>query len=61
MPRVFEHGAARADYGVVLAEKPLAVDEAATRALRERQRRARNWPQTPVISWEPSDTEMAAE
>jgi N-methylhydantoinase B len=53
--------AARADYGVVLAENPLAVDEAATLASRERLRRARNWPQTPAISWDPSDTDMAAE
>jgi N-methylhydantoinase B len=53
--------AARADYGVVLAENPLAIDEAATRTLRERLRRARNWPQTPAISWDPSDTDMAAE
>ena len=53
--------AALADYGVVLAENPLAVDEAATRTLRERLRRARNWPQTPAISWEPPDTAMAAE
>jgi hypothetical protein len=45
----------------VLAEKPLAVDEAATRALRERLRRVRNWPQTPAISWEPPDAAMAAE
>ena len=53
--------AAGADYGVVLVEKPLAVDEAATRALRERLRRARNWPQTPAISWERPDTAIAAE
>jgi N-methylhydantoinase B len=53
--------AARADYGVVLAGKPLAVDEAATRALREQLRRTRNWPQTPDISWEPPDLAAAAE
>jgi hypothetical protein len=53
--------AARADYGVVVVAEPMAVDEVATRALRERQRRARNWPQTPAISWEPSDIAMAAE
>jgi N-methylhydantoinase B len=53
--------AARADYGVALVENPLAVDEAATGTLRERLRRARNWPQAPVISWEPPDTAMAAE
>ena len=46
---------------VVLAENPLAVDEAATLASRERLRRARNWPQTPAISWDHSDTDMAAE
>jgi N-methylhydantoinase B len=52
---------ARADYGVVLAENPLAVDAAATRALREQLRRTRNWPQTPDISWEPPDLAVAAE
>jgi N-methylhydantoinase B len=44
--------AARVDYGVVLAGSPLAVDEPATRALRERLRRSRNWPRVPAISWE---------
>jgi len=53
--------AARANYGVVLADSPPAVDEAATRALRERLRRTRNWPRTPTISWEPPVTAMAAE
>ena len=53
--------AARADYGVVLAVKPFAVDEAATRALRERLRLTRNWPRTPAISWEPPDLAVAAE
>jgi hypothetical protein len=52
---------ARADYGVVLAGDPLAVDEAATRALRERLRHARNWPRTPDISWELPDLADAAE
>ena len=52
---------ARADYGVVLVGKPLVVDEAATRALRERLRLRRNWRQTPAISWEPPVTAMAAE
>ena len=52
---------ARADYGVVFAGNPLAVDEAATRALREELRRSRNWPQTPDISWEPPDLAVAAE
>jgi hypothetical protein len=53
--------AARADYGVVLAGKPLTVDEAATWALRERLRRARNWSHTPAISREPPGIAMAAE
>jgi N-methylhydantoinase B len=53
--------AARADYGVVLAGEPLAVDEAATSALREALRRTRNWPRTPAISWEPPSMAMAAE
>jgi len=52
---------ARANYGVVLAGKPLAIDEMATRALREKLRRTRNWPQTPAISWAPSGISMAAE
>jgi hypothetical protein len=53
--------AARADYGVVLAGKPLAVDEAATQALREGQCRKRNWRQIPNISWEPPELAVAAE
>ena len=53
--------AARADYGVVLAGKPLAVDEAETRALREGLCRKRNWPHTPDISWEPPELAVAAE
>jgi N-methylhydantoinase B len=53
--------AARTEYGVVVTEKPLAVDEAATGALRERLRRARNWRQTPAISWEPEYYAVAAE
>jgi N-methylhydantoinase B len=52
--------AARADYGVVLAGEPLAVDEAATRALREALCRRRNWQGTPAISWEPPSIAMAA-
>ena len=52
---------ARADYGVVLAGEPLAVDEVATFALREALRRTRNWPRTPAISWEPPSMAMAAE
>src|ERR1700724_4274473 len=42
---------AREDYGVVLAGKPLSVDEAATRAVREKLRHARNWSHEPMISW----------
>jgi N-methylhydantoinase B len=53
--------AAQADYGVVLAGKPLAVDEAATRARREALRRTRNWPRTPAISWDSPDLAVAAE
>jgi hypothetical protein len=52
---------ARADYGVVFAGNPLAVDDAPTRALREQLRRTRNWPHTPDISWEPPDLAVAAE
>jgi N-methylhydantoinase B len=52
---------AREDYGVVLAGKPLSVDEAATRAVREKLRHARNWPHEPMISWEPPVIAMAAE
>ena len=54
-------GAARADYGVVLAGKPLTVDGAATWALRETLRRARNWRRTPAISRGPLGIAMAAE
>jgi N-methylhydantoinase B len=42
---------AREDYGVVLREKPLAVDEAATVALREEVRRSRNWEGVPMYDW----------
>jgi N-methylhydantoinase B len=52
---------AREDYGVVLAGKPLSVDEAATRAVREKLRHARNWSHEPMISWEPPVIAMAAE
>ena len=52
---------ARADYGVVLAGEPLAIDEVATCALREALRRTRNWPRAPAISWEPPSMAMAAE
>jgi len=44
-----------------LAGKPLAVDEVATRALRERLRRTRNWAQTPAVSWDSSGLAVAAE
>ena len=53
--------AARANYGVVLTGKPLAVDEGATRALRERLYLTRNWPQTPAVSWDPPGLAVAAE
>jgi len=53
--------AARTDYGVVLDGKPLAVDKAATRALRERLRRTRNWAQTPAVSWDSSGLAVATE
>jgi N-methylhydantoinase B len=52
---------ARVDYGVVVAGNPLAVDDAATRLLREQLRRTRNWPLTPDISWEPPDLAAAVE
>jgi N-methylhydantoinase B len=42
-------GAARADYGVVVAGG--AVDAAATAALRRQMRAARNWAKAPVYSW----------
>jgi N-methylhydantoinase B len=53
--------AARRDYGVVVTEDPLAVDEGATRELRETMRHARNWRQPPAISWEPPAMPHAAE
>src|SRR5207248_4639111 len=43
--------AAREDYGVVLAGIPLAVDEAATSALRHQMRAARRWREPPVYHW----------
>jgi N-methylhydantoinase B len=42
---------AREDYGVVLAGKPLAVEEAATAALRARIRKARSWSEPPIYNW----------
>ena len=43
--------AAREDYGVVLSGKPLGVDAAATRSLRDRLRWQRKWREVPVYSW----------
>ncbi len=43
--------AARDDYGVVLAGVPLAVDEAATGALRQRISAQRNWETVPIYDW----------
>ena len=42
-------GAAREDYGVVIAAG--AVDEAATAAMRRQMREERNWAEAPVYSW----------
>jgi N-methylhydantoinase B len=53
--------AARADYGVVLTQNLLAVDEAATRVLRRHLRHLRDWRQIPAISWQPSGIALAAE
>jgi N-methylhydantoinase B len=44
--------AAQRDYGVVILGPDLAVDQAATWALRTRLREARNWDQTPAVSWD---------
>ena len=43
--------AAREDYGVVVGGKPVAVDRAATAALRQLMRAGRKWDQVPVYSW----------
>jgi N-methylhydantoinase B len=43
--------AAREDYGVVLAGKPLGVDVSATAALRQQMRARRKWNEVPVYSW----------
>jgi N-methylhydantoinase B len=43
--------AAREDYGVVLAGKPMGVDAAATAALRQQMQEQRKWDETPVYSW----------
>jgi N-methylhydantoinase B len=53
--------AARRDYGVVVTDRPLALDSEATRQLRAAMRRARNLRQPPAISWEPSAIPDAAE
>jgi len=42
-------GAARADYGVVIAGD--AIDEVATASLRRQLRETRNWDEAPVYSW----------
>ena len=43
--------AARDDYGVVLTGKPLAVEAAATAALRREMRTRRKWDEVPVYNW----------
>jgi N-methylhydantoinase B len=43
--------AAREDYGVVLAGKPLAVEETDTAALRQELRARRKWDEVPVYDW----------
>jgi len=44
--------AARDDYGVVLAGEPLAVENAATLALRQQMRTRRKWESIPIYSWD---------
>jgi N-methylhydantoinase B len=44
-------GAAREDYGVVVAGAPLVVDAAATIALRQQMRAARGGAETPIYNW----------
>jgi N-methylhydantoinase B len=51
-------GAAREDYGVVLTGQPLAVDAAATAALRQQVRARRKWDEVPVYNW---GVQLAAE
>jgi hypothetical protein len=46
--------AARKDYGVVLAGKPLAVDAVATADLRHEMRSRRNWDTVPIYDWGPA-------
>jgi hypothetical protein len=43
--------AAREDYGVVLTGQPLAIDVAATGALRQQMRARRHWKEVPVYNW----------
>jgi N-methylhydantoinase B len=43
--------AARADYGIALSGTPLAVDAAATTALRQQMRAERRWHEPPVYNW----------
>ena len=47
---------ARTDYGVVIAAEPLAVDLAATKALRAEMRVGRGWSETPKVLWEEPKT-----
>lgn len=49
-------GAARASYGVVLGEGPLAVDAPATEALRAGMAAARGWTSVPAVLWEDPPT-----
>jgi N-methylhydantoinase B len=43
--------AAREEYGIVLAGAPLAVDQVATRSLRNEMRAERKWERPPVYNW----------
>jgi N-methylhydantoinase B len=43
--------AAREDYGVVLAGKPLTIDAGATTALRQQMRARRKWTDVPIYDW----------
>jgi len=49
------------DYGVVILSNPLRLDDEATHAQRQNIRKARNWKQTPTISWQPHIASAAAE
>jgi N-methylhydantoinase B len=48
--------AARDSYGVVMTERPLAVDGPATEVLRVRMAAARGWTKTPPVLWDDPDT-----